>query len=1151
MQKSKANVAKQQEIIKKSNSYKDEENKLSYYNIGRHKAVLIIYALLCLVLSVAVFVIALRLIFGLFGLIPILSIGQSGNDLSYLADFLGGFIGIIVGFLADAMFISRLQHLKRYRSLLNILNKELNGVKNTLKYVWGINDLLYKNKKENKTLKIFNDAGFLDENDNLKPLDIINEIFKLLEFYNTDKHHKNFYDKLFENLKAIFTDAEDIENIQKRLNSLNNDNKVLLYKLRDYFTTHNNDNYDFDIIIKSLSLCITLNSRRMAKISTPTLHSIVTSTESIATFYNLPRYTIWSEEQGNFAKELQDLLFALNNLEENFKAKKPWEFLLICKKLIDRIDKFQKITDLSYYQENVFDYLEEFLCDLRHRGISEDKLIENLKSFSYLGLTVKKIKKLKPHNAIDKNYFRYKIVFKYANNLKSRDKFLLDAQNRKIFRKTILRFEKLKYENSDLLYLLNTKNNIYDSQEALYSTYLNEERNSQVLSDFAFSSKFFSLGFKKLISDEINIDLTIGSADRCFAKLERDSKIIDESIKILSDIFRDITTIIPRRYGEAVITKTEGKITILDKEQEFIGRAINKIIKKSYEKKSDHGETILKLISPIGSYKNRLLQSIYVKTKILYTDKPIFYIDISKYENEFDINELDADLVAILKILESYKASEQDQVPLFIIDNIREFQCGINHIYDYLTKFLKNDVKIFKLIIGCDALYTLNINQEKDIPFFYNKHVTTLSISSMNLSRIESIDFIANCLKLYDGNGDRSRAIQIQKELIKLYFYLLDAYWLIKVLEKTDLLKKNSDNILKLYDIGLLKYTVEMSKKQYDALAQSVFMFEYEGQHFDYAELRNNNWKLAREHRSMIDYLVARHFVLLLREVILARDVYSIIQIIGGKLNLLLPKNINRFVIKELSSNDIHNLIIFCKRNMEIINQYPKFECQITYILRQLGKNCLTGSIEVLKLMLNNLPLNNSVKAPEAEERQMLFLRRCITIGLGYLEDSDEFNLYLKSIVNVIDNKFYNSISDDINRAFHLDYYGDTIKCLDLNGNFDGYSDDITKGVNALRKLQIDIKDKIAIYNNLDNGDKVILILQMVTYCSLMKARNYEFSSLNIQENFIEPIISNIESLREKINEADFTDKWFNAKNSYLSTFFLQTFTEVYAKVKK
>lgn len=1145
---------------KKKNAKANE--KLSYYSIKGHKAILTIYALLTLILSILFFVALLRFCFWMFGLVSILRVGLN-QDVSYLVNFLGGLIGVVVGFFADAIFISRLQHLKKYKSLLNLLNKELNDVKNTIKYIWGVETLL----NNQNIINILKKSRLLTDNGEIESLENISKFNNYLMQYSPEE--KDFYNSLFQALKCVFKDKEVINEIRKNTKNFNlqgfNKN-INLYELINHFTEHSEENFNYQILSSALSLCLALNANNITKISAPILENIVCSPEGIATFYNLPRYTFWSEEQGNFAKELQFFYHSIKTFENNFNTKKSWEFLLICKDLIDRIDKFQKVTDREYFNSDICDYLKSLAIEYygqevfdNENMLTEEDFIKYLVKKDYLGLRVKKLKRLTRFEncTINRNYVRYELKLSLINKLlpdgkstrKYKKGYLEDDHHNILRKKFILKFEKDKYllQNTaeySLKNLLTENYKAYDTQSVISMTSIHnyEHSHNYDLSDFAFSTRYFSSGIKKFINETVKTEINEETADKCLQALKLKSYIINEKIEIISRIFKDITTIRPRKFDDIVETQQKGELTALGKDS--LGKTINKIIISSYNQGMNKSETILKIISPIGSYKNRLLQYIYLKLKTLKKQKfPVFYLDISKYENEFDSNSIYSDFDTIYEIINDYYPDKNySPAPLIILDNVREFHCGINEVYSQINDFLKFRIKSYKLIVGCDALYTLNSDQQYKLPFQRVKSV--INIASMNISREkESIDFIKNCLLLNDKSITDVKAIESREKLIKLNFYMLDAYWLLKILKQTKNFTTDSINILYLYDYGLFKYTIDKGKVWYDKLAESVYAFEYESQHFDTTQLCSNKWKLAREHRSMIDYLVARHYVILLRETILPKDEYTIIQNLGSKLNLFLPKSVNRFIVHELSNNDIQNLIFFCMRNIEIIKNYPKFECQVAYILGEKGGEYLVDAKKVLQEIKKHLPI---VVKTDSEIKQKVFTQRCIAMGLGRLGDNISFSKYLKTIIP--SHQKYNIVADDVNRAFHLDYYGDTNKCLNLNSSFSDYSDDISKGVNTFRKLQIDMSEKIDRYVELDNGRKNIFMLQMITYCSLIKARNYNFDSSTKDEEFLNHILNDIKSLSVKTEHI--VDAWFHKRsNNYIIEFLINFFSDAAKKV--
>lgn len=244
-----------------------KKGKLSYYDIGFHKKFLLLYACLSLIVCIIVFALILRGLFAIIYLIPFLKLEDgNGGDFSYLADFLGGLIGVIIGFIADAVYISRWQHLKKYRALLNILNPELESIKNLIRNKWG-----------------------------------------------------------FDGTKII-NNKTDIE--------------------------------------------------------APMLKEIVTTVDGISTFYNLPRWNIWFEEQGNFAREIQEINAGIRKWND----KEVTNEIDFCNTLLRKIEKFQKVTDIAYYKPEMCKFLNE-----EYVAINGCKNF--IKEFKKSGIKIKKIRR--------------------------------------------------------------------------------------------------------------------------------------------------------------------------------------------------------------------------------------------------------------------------------------------------------------------------------------------------------------------------------------------------------------------------------------------------------------------------------------------------------------------------------------------------------------------------------------------------------------------------------------------------------------------------------------------------------------------------------------------------------------------------------------
>lgn len=713
------------------------------------------------------------------------------------------------------------------------------------------------------------------------------------------------------------------------------------------------------------------------------------------------------------------------------------------------------------------------------------------------------------------------------------------------------------------------------------------------ISSFAFSSKFLSKGIKEYIKKSTGFEIKEDNADNCIKKLSIEG--IGNKIAKVSKIYKDITTVpglslLPKAKHKISIKK-QGEITVLD--EDCIGDIIWKIIYNSYDLHSHKPEDLLIIQSPIGSYKNRLLQYVFLKLN-KEAKFPIFYIDVSKYEYLDDksalINLIEGDLSIIKNILKRhYFVPEQKRqsikrnlkppkglennraAPLFILDNVREFNCGVNDGYEKIKKFLNslntNDEGEllselncgYKLVIGSDVCYTIN-NTNKSMPFFekletkdahiFYKVKNALSITSMNLNRHkESVDFINNCISFfkddssYKGIKKNIDGEIIREKLITKEFYTLDAYWLLNVLSKTSALTENIETILKIYDEAIFYYSSSMGKSQYDTLASSVYRFEYDVENFDPEELHVSHWKIAREHRSVVDYLVARHYIILLKAPINLTDEVQIRKnICSCLLNLIFPKSINRFIIWQFTSNDINMLITFCEKFNSIIKDYVNFQCQIAYLLGVRQTSGLsTRAVNILSRMKEDLNTTYT-NLKETDRRHYVFALRCVNVSLGRLGDTENFQEYLVSILpQNYSSVFRDEAADDINRAFHLNYYGDCNVGLKPSENFGNFKDDKQKGVNTFRKLLLDCESKLKKYNSLSLGEKNILLLQFYTYCRLLEVRNYQFLQPTKDEDFVNGLYKILEQFLIELNK----DKDFRSKISGCIISYFKDFNEV------
>lgn len=573
-----------------------------------------------------------------------------------------------------------------------------------------------------------------------------------------------------------------------------------------------------------------------------------------------------------------------------------------------------------------------------------------------------------------------------------------------------------------------------------------------------------------------------------------------------------------------------------------IGEAIYTII--SDDKLSDThtrekcgSEISLWLRGPSGSYKDLLLQLIYL---LVYKKKNhlAFYIDLSKYEFGADVDTLESDLQNMKRILkrETAAGSEDNNAkikarPLIFLDNVREFNCGINGhngVYETINKTLK-ECGAIRLVLGTDHVTSLakmqvpvflelfkneaeEENNIKELLKFEKESgriKNVINITSMNLSRVrESKKFVRNCLEFIEHQAaNEELSSKIIDKLNALEFYTIDAQLLIKLLLNSNFAYTLPKNVVYLYDDLLLTSNqTGLQNHEWEDLAQLSYRLEYDSdKHIDVHKLHGARWKCVREHRSITEYLIARHYVDRLRKVICGGQLSDV----GAEhLNVVFPKSINRFIMHLLTDNDLLNLNIFVNSNMDALVYYENFLCQITYIFGAHKDDNAFGLVATLKIICERVEERYAELKEYYDEdvptvrraylRNHAFVIRCIMMGLGRLGRDAEFIGYINDLVPTDGFSGYSGesqeISDDVNRAFHLDYYGDTSIGLHASSGFGNYTDNKLKGINTMRKLLSDLSKKKNCYDQLGVGDRNIFFLQLYTYCRLLQVREFHIT---------------------------------------------------------
>ena len=517
-------------------------------------------------------------------------------------------------------------------------------------------------------------------------------------------------------------------------------------------------------------------------------------------------------------------------------------------------------------------------------------------------------------------------------------------------------------------------------------------------------------------------------------------------------------------------------------------RVESKSIVETMQEIVQHGcksrsKNILKIKGPLGAYKSGLLQCFYML--IEKKDKGIlpFYIDVSKYERMAVVDNgngsidyrarINNDIEFIKKACSNFS----DITPLLILDGVRDFSYGKDEVYASLKKHLSS-VKC-KTIVSLDTGFSKNPKRLFGLhPLAGNNYDYYIKITSMNVNtKKECVDYIGACLDLFEiaMPYTRDEKNDIYNAIVRMNISKLDAGWL------ATLLKEMPGNLLnKELTIADFYYAICQNVLEDESIndaARLAYEFEYGDTDFIESELKfDSKWNLITKNRSVLDYLIAYHYVQKFSEMDLLHD-----ENISEKLHffsMVLPKTVTVFVAAMFNKKEEHE-----EKVLSIAKKFyygmPTFEKNELIFLLGRIKN-IVRKHESSKLLKEYEAAQRDIYAKSNNQdintrKKQAFLLRTLSVSLIVLNDKKVANNYFKLLLT-------DKLTNEINRGFHLEYYGDKPYIPNLS-KLD-FTDILSKGENTFDSLFTALKNKVN-----HNLFSYMAVLELMTICSLIQAR--------------------------------------------------------------
>ncbi len=507
---------------------------------------------------------------------------------------------------------------------------------------------------------------------------------------------------------------------------------------------------------------------------------------------------------------------------------------------------------------------------------------------------------------------------------------------------------------------------------------------------------------------------------------------------------------------------------------------------------------ILKIKGPLGSYKNRIMQYLYLAITKNNEDILPFYIDIAFYERIAESNiqvaedeiiaQIDKDFDDIQKIVNA----DKNRTPLMFLDGIRDFSRGNETLYFRINKRIRE--LNCKLVICLDVDFTVNNQHQFNVhPLGSEFFSHCMRIKPMTLhKKHESVEFIKNCINIssFSFPIDIS-ADKVYENLVRLNFSNIDAYWLIYILKTASKhFFDTKGNIADLYNAICIE--ILGNAKLIDSASELAYEFE-----FGTADASNANlyydirWRLIRKHRSVLDFLIAKQYIKKVSnlDLIKGNDEHNAKNL--EFFNMVLQKNITRFVVAMLKGDDTYEskIMTIAMDCYNTLNLFGKSE--LTFWMARLDdRTNKTRKYECIRLLKGynkqEIPKYDNISSTNIiDKRNAAFLIRGINVSLIYENDREALEYYLNSLLT-------DKIANSVNRGFHLEYYGD--KSYIPNKSLLDYEDDITKGEKTLTVLCLSLDKRI----KRRDVSSYVAALEVMTICNLIQARIEQTQNDNV-----------------------------------------------------
>lgn len=488
---------------------------------------------------------------------------------------------------------------------------------------------------------------------------------------------------------------------------------------------------------------------------------------------------------------------------------------------------------------------------------------------------------------------------------------------------------------------------------------------------------------------------------------------------------------------------------------------------------------ILKIQGVTGGDKEVIMQYLFLNLyhKAIAEDLdilPIYinldYFSKAKIEADFPMQpQFEKMIKQVLDPYISYCKNHPHSAPIIFVDGLRDYKSG-NMLLDYAIEDILDEIENHRLIVGLEVDMTSNrMRIRKVVPLAGSGYEYVAEVSPIELL---DKDKVQKCISLLEPQY--SQIDVIVEKMRKMNFYTVDYYLLHLFADIVGEMNDDEDfTISDLYETYCLDF---FRGRKGDLIEASRWAFDFactDTELKDEEYFTEKVWSLIRTHSSFIDFLISYNYIQVIQK---ASDRENL-----SALEVILPKEVTRFATPRFndSSSSEERLLRIVKENYSRLNSYGKSE--MTYWLGRIKTpNLAEVATELLREyhheIVSEIADKERLETYSLTERKNdFFLLRGIAVSLiykGCRESSDE---YIRSMIE-------DSFQNEINRGFHLEYYGD-IAYVPTERTLN-FADNLQVGRKTLERLSCSLEFAFA-KSEIDLPTELILF----TMCSLIQAR--------------------------------------------------------------